>query len=328
MVDIRTSFVGLNLNSPIIIGSSGLSRNVDKVKALAEAGTGAVIVKSLFEEQILAETASMQSDGDYTEAADYLAHYVRQGEVNRYLEHLTLLKSSVSIPVIASICCISHASWEDFALQMEQASADALEVNIMRLETDLYYSAGQAETLYVQLIKSIKARLRIPIIVKLSRYHTALPALVDKLRAAGADAVTLFNRPYQPDLNLDTEEYSSGGVFTHDGDFADSLRFTALVSGLVGGIEISTSTGVYTWREVTKAILAGAQTTQMCTAIYKSGAVAVSDALMGLRMWMEKHGYQSVDEFRSRLNAKAHPETNVFERVQFLKYFGGQGDKA
>lgn len=324
MVDISTSFVGLQLKSPIIVGSSGLTRSVDKVKAFAEAGAGAVILKSLFEEQIEAQVASLSEHNDYTEGAEYLAHYVRAEEIGQYLELIKKYKASLDIPVIASVCCMRSESWYDFALQIQEAGADALEVNIMKVETDLFYNPTVAEQGYITLLQELKQRLRIPIIVKLSRYHTALPSLVDKLRAAGASAVTLFNRTYQTDINLDTEELSSGDVFSHKGDFAETLRFTAIVSGAIKGIEISASTGIYTWEEVTKALLAGAETTQMATVLYKEGATAIVTALEGLKAWMDEHGYLSIDELRGRLNAAQTGQSNTYERVQFMRYFGGQ----
>lgn len=324
MAELKTTFVGLELQSPIIIGSSGLTRNIEKVKEMADAGAGAVILKSLFEEQIENQGQAMQAEGDYTEAADYIAHYIRAEEVGRYIDLIARYKKTLSIPVIASICCLKSDSWVDFASRIEQAGADALEVNIMRLETDLFYDAKTGEELYVNIVQELKKHITIPIIVKLSKYHTALPSLVDKLRAAGAEAVTLFNRTYQTDINLETEEFSSGDVLTHDGDFSDSLRFTAIVSGAIKGIEISTSTGVYGWDHVAKSLLAGAQTTQMCTTLYRHGAQAITDALTGLQLWMQRRGYESIDEVRGRLNAGSIGDTSLFERVQFMKYFGNK----
>lgn len=328
MADISTSFVGLQLQSPIIIGSSGLTRNLDKVKAMAEAGAGAVILKSLFEEQIEAEAQQMQQHSDYTEASEYVAHYVRAEEVNRYLDMIKLYKKELSIPVIASINCIKSDSWISFASKIQEAGADALEVNIMRLETDLFFDPIASEKGYCEIVSKLRAQIGIPIIIKLSKYHTALPALVDKLRASGANAVTIFNRTYQPDIDLNKEEFRSGDIFTHMGDFTDTLRFSALLSKLVPQMEVSTSTGVYTWQEVTKSLLTGAQTAQMCTALYKEGVSAITDALAALGMWMDKHGYRSIDEFRGRMSAatSSTEDTNIFERIQFMKYFGGRGD--
>lgn len=323
-VSLRTDFVGLQLQSPIIVGSSGLSRSLDKVKAFVEAGAGAVVLKSLFEEQIEAQVASMATHSDYAEGADYLAHYVRAEELGQYLDLIHQFKQELSVPVIASVCCMRSESWYDFAQEMQDAGADALEVNIMKVETDLFFNPTASEQGYINLVQELRRRLRIPIIIKLSRYHTALPALVDKLRAAGASAVTLFNRSYQTDINLDTEELSSGEVFSSPSDFADTLRFTALVSGAIKGLEISASTGVYTWQELAKALLAGASSAQMATALYRNGASAIAEALAGLKTWMSEHGYQSIDELKGRLNSASTGQSNTYERVQFMRYFGGK----
>lgn len=323
-VDLSTTFVGLQLRSPLIVGSSGLTRSLDKLKSYAQAGAGAVILKSLFEEQIESQVASLASQSDYVEGADYLAHYVRAEEVGQYLELIREFKRELSIPIIASVCCMRSSTWLDFAQQIQEAGADALEVNIMKIETELFFDPIASEQGYISLVQELRRRLSIPIIIKLSRYHTALPALVDKLRAAGANAVTLFNRSYQTDINLDTEELSAGEVFSHEGDFADTLRFTALVSGSIKGLDISASTGVYTWQELTKALLAGATTAQMATAIYKHGAGAIREALEGLRAWLSEHGYLSVDEVRGRLNSMHTSQSNSYERVQFMRYFGSK----
>lgn len=326
MADITSSFVGLKLQSPIIIGSSGLTRNLEKVRALADVGAGAVILKSLFEEQIEAYVASMGQSNDYTEAFEYIAHYVRAEEVERYLDMIRQHKAQLSIPVIGSVNCYKSDSWVDFAIHIESAGADAIEVNLMSLECDLFANASEVEARYVALISRLRERISIPIIVKLSRYHTALPSFIDRIRSAGANAVTLFNRSYQPDINLEKEELTGGDIFSHIGDFTETLRFTGLISSLVPKIEISASTGIYTWQEVAKAILAGAQTTQMCTILYKEGPKAVSNALTALAMWLDKKGYHSIDELRGRLSEAPGKEVNIYERVQFMKYFGGRGD--
>lgn len=321
MIDISTSFVGLSLNSPLIVGSSGLTRNLDKIKQFASAGAGAVVLKSLFEEQIEAKGLEMLQQSDYPEAADYISTYVRTEEVGRYLDYINQARRELSIPVIASINCSKSSSWVDFAKQIEQAGAQALEVNIMRLETDLFFDAVKHDAFYTDIVSELRKQVNIPLIIKLSRHHTAVPALVDKLRASGASAVTLFNRTYQPDIDLDKEELISGDIFTHASDFTDTLRFTALVSAQTPKVEISASNGVSGWQELVKALLVGASTAQMCTALYKQGTLAITDALMGMKMWMQKQGYESVSEFRGRLNASSVPEAGLFERMQFMKYF-------
>ena len=323
MVDIRTSFAGLDLESPIILSSSGLTRNIERTKSFVEAGAGAVILKSLFEEQILMQTGHLIAQNDYPEAEDYIASYVRAEAIEGYLKLIRQAKEELSVPVIASINCTTQGSWVDFAERIRLAGADALEINIMRLETDLYFDPAKAEELYVSIVSSLVGK-GLPIIVKLSRYHTNPPVLVDKLRAAGAAAVTLFNRTYQIDIDLSREQLIGGEVFSHAGDFTETLRFTGLIRGLVPEVEISASTGIYTWEEVTKAILSGANTTQMCTAVYKRGATAIREALVGLQRWMVEHGYQSLDEIRGRLSYGSVADPSLFERVQFMKYFSSR----
>lgn len=269
------------------------------------------------------QTGHLIAQNDYPEAEDYIASYVRAEAIEGYLKLIRQAKEELSVPVIASINCTTQGSWVDFAERIRLAGADALEINIMRLETDLYFDPAKAEELYVSIVSSLVGK-GLPIIVKLSRYHTNLPVLVDKLRAAGAAAVTLFNRTYQIDIDLNREQLIGGEVFSHAGDFTETLRFTGLIRGLVPEVEISASTGIYTWEEVTKTILAGANTTQMCTAVYKQGATAIREALVGLQRWMVEHGYQSLDEIRGRLSYGSVADPSLFERVQFMKYFSSR----
>lgn len=324
MVDITTTFAGLSLKSPIILSSSGLTRQLERTKSFVEAGAGAVILKSLFEEQILLQTEHLIAQNDYPEAEDYIRSYTRSEALESYLQLIRDMKQTVDVPVIASINCSQQGSWVEFADRIRQAGADALEVNIMRLETELFFDPVATEQLYVDIVASLVGR-GLPIIVKLSRHHTNLPMLVDKLRATGAAAVTLFNRSYQIDIDLDREQLVGGEVFSHEGDFTETLRFTGLIRGLVPEIGLASSTGVYTWQELTKALLAGADVAQMCTAVYRQGASAIQEALKGLRYWMMEHGYQSLDELRGRLSYGSVADPSLFERLQFMKYFSNKG---
>ncbi len=319
MVDLQTSFAGLSLQSPLIIGSSGLTRNINHAVAYAEAGAGAVILKSLFEEQIVMHTEHLIAKNDYPEANEYIASYVRTEAIEDYLKLIREAKERLSVPVIASINCSGAGGWTEFAERIAEAGADALEVNVMRLETELYVDPAAIEAYYLSIVTALAGK-GLPLIVKLGRHHTCLPMLVDKLRAAGAAAVTLFNRSYQVDIDLTREQLIGGEVFSHEGDFTETLRFTGLIRGQVPGVGISSSSGVYTWEELTKALLAGADTVQMCTAVYKKGAEAISEALKGLRYWMMDHGYQSVSELRGRLSYATVPDPSLFERIQFMKY--------
>ena len=298
MVDIRTSFVGLPLESPIVVSSSGLTRSVSRARTLVEAGAGAVVLKSLFEEQILMHTGHLIAHNDYPEAEDYISAYVRTEALDTYLSYVREAKEHLGVPIIASINCRGRESWTEFAQQIREAGADALEVNIMRLESDLYFDPIATEQTYIDIVQDLRS-VGLPLIVKLSRQHTALPALVDKLRASGAAAVTLFNRTYQIDIDLEREQFVGGEVFSHQGDFTETLRYTGLIAGLVPGVEVA----------------------EMCTAIYKQGAPAIREALRGLHLWMQEHGYESIEELRGRLSYSAVPDPTLFERMQFMKYF-------
>lgn len=323
MVNLQTTFAGLQLSSPLILSSSGLTRSIDRTKALVEAGAGAVILKSLFEEQILMHTGHLLAHNEYPEAADYIASYTRVEAVDEYLELLRRAKAELSVPIIASINCSGLENWTDFAQKLKEAGADALEVNIMRLETSRFYDPVAGEELYLEIVRRLRT-VGLPLIIKLSRHHTALPTLVDKLRAAGATAVTLFNRSYQLDIDLEREQIVGGDVFSHAGDFAETLRFTGLIRGVVPSVELAASTGIYGWQELTKILLAGADVAQMCTAVYKHGPSIIKDSLTGLGRWMMDHGYQSVDEFRGRLSYASVADPSLFERLQFMKYYSGR----
>ncbi|SUB78290.1 dihydroorotate dehydrogenase-like protein [Porphyromonas macacae] len=324
MIDLTTNFAGLRLSNPVIAGSSGLTRNLSKIKELTDAGIGAVVLKSLFEEQIEMQGANLLDLSNYPEAADYISNYVKSDEINNYLNFIREVKREVSIPVIASINCYKSDSWVSFAKSVEEAGADALEVNMMRVETDLFGNPTEVVDEYVRVTEALVKRVSIPVIVKLSRFHVNMPALVDKLRAVGAKAVTLVNRAYQTDVDIDNIKLSSGNIFTDSDDLSDTLRFTGLVTGLVGRIDVSASTGVHEYKDVVKCLLVGATTVQMCSAIYQKGAIAVKEAIEGLEKWMKQKGYYNISEFRGKLNAKNLPSVTQFERMQFMKYFSNR----
>ena len=321
MLDLTSNYAGIVLRNPIVVGSSGLTNSAQKIEKLVAAGAGAVVLKSLFEEQIDALSNSMTSESDYPEAADYISGYVKANEINKYLDFVRDVKGRVNVPVIASINCYKAGDWTNYAKQIAETGVDALEVNIMRLEGKVSADATQLVNDYVSIVKGITSAVKIPVQVKLAKTFSCLPALVDKLRLVGAAGVTLFNRSYQMDIDIENERMSGGEVFTTAADISDTLRYTGLIAGLVPGVEVAASTGIYTWQELAKSLLAGAQVAQMCTAIYKQGAPAIREALRGLHLWMQEHGYESIEELRGRLSYSAVPDPTLFERMQFMKYF-------
>ena len=214
MTDLKTTFAGLSLRNPIIISSSGLTNSAGKNKRLAEAGAGAIVLKSLFEEQIMLEADQLKDPAFYPEASDYLEEYIRE---HKLAENLTLIKESkkeCNIPIIASINCYSDAEWIDFAKQIQEAGADALEINILALQSDVQYTYGSFEQRHIDILRHIKRTVSIPVIMKLGDNLTNPVALIDQLYANGAAAVVLFNRFYQPDINIENMEQISGAVFS------------------------------------------------------------------------------------------------------------------
>ena len=321
MADLRTDFVGLKLRNPLVVSSSGLTDSVEKIRKLEEAGAGAVVLKSLFEEQILYEAGHLSRSSDYPEADDYIQQYTRSNSVDQYLDLIEEASSAVSIPVIASINCVSSTEWTDFATKIEEAGASALELNVYFLPAGRDASSQVYEKLYLDIAEKVKRRLKIPVIMKLGLHFTHLVNLVDLLYYRGVDGVVLFNRFYSPDINTKDLKMISSEVFSAPADIRFSLRWVAIVSAMVEQIHLAGSTGVHDGQGMVKMILAGARAVQVCSAIYKKGPEIIGSMLDELDQWMEGKGFAQLDVFRGSMNYKNLPEPRVYERSQFMKYF-------
>ncbi len=322
MNKLGTSYLGLPLKNPLIVGSSSLTNSVEKVKKLENAGAAAVVLKSLFEEQMLHEAQTLQNAGEYyPEAADYLQAYVSGHSVSEYLQLIADLKQSVSIPVIAGVNCISASGWMDYALKMEQAGADAIEINMYFIPTDKDKVSEKYEATYFEIATELKKTLKIPFAFKLGNRFTNLSYMVDQLYYRGAGAVVLFNRFYEPDIDIKTMTLKSADVFSSASDIRYLLRWVSIVSATVEKIQISASTGIGDASAVIKMLLAGAQTTQICSALYKKGPDLLKIIREETEKWMEEHHYKSIDEFRGKLNYKNIENPEQYERSQFMKYF-------
>ena len=270
MTDLKTTFAGLSLRNPIIISSSGLTNSAGKNKRLAEAGAGAIVLKSLFEEQIMLEADQLKDPAFYPEASDYLEEYIREHKLAEYLTLIKESKKECSIPIIASINCYSDSEWVDFAKQIQEAGADALEINILALQSDVQYTYGSFEQRHIDILRHIKQTVTIPVIMKLGDNLTNPVALIDQLYANGAAAVVLFNRFYQPDINIENMEQVSGEVFSTSADLATPLRWIGIASSVVNKIDYAASGGVANPEAVVKVILAGASAVEVCSAIYQN----------------------------------------------------------
>ncbi len=320
----ETRYAGLNLTSPIIVGSSGLTNSVEKNKELEKAGAGAIVLKSLFEEQIAMQSDWMLDGSDYPEANDYIRNYVKNNQVTDYLYLIQESKRNCKIPVIASINCYKADTWTDFAHQIEMAGADAIELNIFALNTELNKEYNTLEKSCVQIVRKVKESVHIPIIVKLGKHYSNIVELVEHLYANGASAVVLFNRFYQPDIDINKLQVVSGQVFSSHTDMADTLRWTGIVSGKLPQISVASSTGVHDWEDIVKCILAGASAVEICSTVYLHGNEIISQMRRSMEEWMNGMNYHSLTDFKGKLNYSNIADPAMYERIQFMKYFSNR----
>jgi dihydroorotate dehydrogenase (fumarate) len=324
MIDLTTRYAGLTLRNPLIVSSSGLTDNPDKIKKLEDAGAGAVVLKSLFEEQINYEAIDLTKHTDYPQAEDYLNYYVRNNSVDQYLKLIEDVRKSVSIPVIASINCISSTEWVEFSRKIEKAGAHALELNVYFLPVDKDTPARTYEDIYLKLAATIRKLINIPIIFKLGQNFTNPVNLIDQLYNRGISAVVLFNRFYSPDINIDERKVVASEVFSSPTEIRNSLRWIAIVSHFVEKIDVAASTGVHDGKAVIKQILAGASAVQICSVIYKKGPAYIREILARMEEWMTRNGFSSPDQFRGKMNYGNITNPVVYERAQFMKYYSSQ----
>lgn len=324
MIDLSTNYMGLTLKNPIIVSSSALTNSVEKIEKLAKSGAGAVVLKSLFEEQITHETnhiAESNNQTDYPEAYDYIKSYTRSHDIGDYLSLIKNAKAATSIPVIASIHCYSSAEWIEFARQIEIAGADAIELNINILNTDKFTKEAESLDKYLQIVNQVSKAVAIPVAVKIGQQFSNMVSFIHQLHGAGAKAVVLFNRFFEPDIQIDKVELTNSEVFSTPFDYSKTLRWTAIASGQLKDATLSASTGIHTGETIVKMLLAGAQTTQICSAIYLNGPQVIEQMLQTLTHWMEMKKFNAIADFRGALNYKNIPNPAVYERTQFMKYF-------
>jgi len=321
MIDLSTSFAGLSLKSPIIVSSSGLTSSVDRLKKMAAAGAGAVVMKSLFEEQINYEVESMSEGQDYPEAGDYIRTYARENSLAQYLSFIKEAKEAVDIPVIASVNCVSSNEWIDFAGKIEDAGADALELNIYFLPIQKDKDPREYEQAYLHLVSEVKKKTSLPLIIKLGNGFSNITWMVNQLYRRGAAAVVLFNRFYAPDINTDDMSFGSAEVLSSPAELRNSLRWIGIVSSQVDHLDLAASTGVHSGMAVVKQILAGATAVQVCSVLYRNGLDYIRDMITEMKKWMEKNQYESPGDFRGKMNYGSLDDPSVYERAQFMKYF-------
>jgi dihydroorotate dehydrogenase (fumarate) len=321
MSNLSTTYLGLSLNSPLIVSSSGLTGTVEKIRKFEELGAGAVVLKSLFEEQINFEAGVLVEDGLSPEAHDYITRYSRSNALESYLQIIEEAKKTVKIPVIASLNCMSVNEWVSFAKNIEEAGADALELNVFFVASQVGMSSEKYEDLYNNILLEVRNVTKMPVAVKIGYHFTNMVNLVNNLYIRGANGVVLFNRFYEPDIDIEKMELTSAGVFSSSADIRQSLRWVGIISDKVSKIDIAASTGVHDGKAAIKQILAGAKAVQICSVLYEKGNGQIPIINAEIKTWMDRKGFSTVEQFRGRLNYKNIPNPSAYERSQFMKYF-------
>lgn len=328
MADLSTKYLGITLSSPVIAGSSGLTNSVKDIKELEQNGAGAVVLKSLFEEQIMLEAdyrlKKAQEDGmmyaDYSETLDYIDLHVKEKELNTYLELVRKASNEVHIPVIASINCVSTMEWISFAKQIEGAGAKALELNVFVMPFNDKKRCDKNEKLTYDILKKVRQIITIPVSVKISPYFSNLGHVIEELEANGAGGVVLFNRFASPDIDIKNMRVTVGEKLSTPQEMANTLRWIAIMASRVK-MDLAASTGIHDGEAVVKQLLAGATVTQVTSVIYKHGPKVLVEINKALNDWMEDRGYNYIDQFRGKLSQASSQNPDAYERLQFMKYF-------
>nr|WP_320120623.1 dihydroorotate dehydrogenase-like protein [uncultured Marinifilum sp.] len=323
MAKLNVEFMGINLKNPIIVGACTYSASVEGAKKLEQAGAAAIVYKSLFEEQIQMEQAQFTDELDeYAERnAEMISLFpaLEHAGPKEHLLKLEEVKKNVNIPVIASLNCLYDVTWFDYALQLEKTGVDALELNFYQVPIDTEKTAAQIEDEKIKIVETLKKRLSIPFSVKLSPYYTNMSNFINRLDKAGASAFVLFNRLFQPEINIKKEKHVTSFNLSNQGDYKLGLRYVGLMHKKIKG-ELCGSNGIYSCEDVVQMILSGADTIQMVSAIYKNEPSHISKILSELENWMDNQGYKTIDEFKGKLSDNELKASDVYYRAQYLDY--------
>lgn len=323
-MDLTTKYMGLKLKNPLVPSASPLGRDVSTIKRMEDAGASAVVLESLFEEQIIHEKFEMdhflsQGTESFAEATSYFPESdMYNFGPDEYLGHIQKCKESVKIPIIASLNGVSTGGWTDYARHMQQAGADALELNSYYLATDMNKTPKEIEDNYVEVLKAVKKAVTIPVAYKLSPYFTSLSYMAKRFDETGADALVLFNRFYQPDIDLENLEVVPNLVLSTSESRRVPLRWIAILYGKIKGSLAATS-GIHTAEDALKMIMVGADVTQLCAALFQNGIDHITTILNGMSQWMEEHEYESIQQMKGSMSHKSVAEPAAYERANYMK---------
>jgi dihydroorotate dehydrogenase (fumarate) len=329
-MDLTTKYLGFDLKNPIVPSASPLSKSVDQAKELEDNGASALIMYSLFEEAITAETETMnrflhQQDTGFAEAEDgFLPDWQDFSTgLEQYLDNLHKLKEALDIPVIASLNGVTPGGWISHGKELEQAGADALELNVYYVAADIGLTGAQVEDRYLDILRALKAQISIPINMKLSPSFSSVGNMVQRLGDAGADGVSLFNRFYQPDINIDSLRLQPSLHPSTSAEALLAMRWIAILYGRVDGLSLGATGGIHTPEDAIKLLLAGSDAIHLCSTLLKNGAGQIAHILTGLETWMEEQSFESIEDVRGRVSALSVPEPADFERANYVNIIDG-----
>ncbi len=323
-MDLSTTYLGLNLKSPLVPSASPLTNSLDTIKRLEDAGAAAIVMHSLFEEQISHEAEQLDHFLSYgTESfAEALGYFPKHDQYkvgpDEYLNNIRKAKETVSVPVIGSLNGISTGGWTKYAKKIEDAGADALELNVYLVPADPSFDANKVEQLYIDILKTVKASVSIPVTMKLSPFFSSLAKTAADLDQAGADGLVLFNRFYQPDIDLEKLEIMPNLAFSSSFEMRLPLRWTAILYGRVKA-SLAATTGIYTAKDAIKMIMVGADVTMLCSVLLTYGVERLTSIETAMKEWMEEHEYDSIDTMKGSMSQKSCPDPAAFERANYMK---------
>jgi dihydroorotate dehydrogenase (fumarate) len=324
MIDLTTKYMGMTLKNPLVPSASPLSSNIDNIKRMEDAGAAAVVLHSLFEEQIEFEAEALShflefGTESFAEALTYFpAHNEYWREPEDYVELIRKAKEAVDIPIIPSLNGVSPGGWTGYAKRFEEAGADAVELNVYFIPTRFSLMSYDIEDLYVKLLRDVKQQLNIPVAMKLSPFFTAMPHVASMLDAEGADALVLFNRFYQPDIDIEELGVKSNLQLSTPIDMRLPMRWIAILYGHLD-CSMALTSGIHSSEDIVKAMMVGADVANLCSVLLKQGIDQIGHLLQGVTAWMEEHEYESIEQMQGSMSHKSVPEPAAFERANYMK---------
>jgi len=320
-MDLSTTYLGLKLKNPIIISSSRLTGSLENIKKCAKYGAGAIVLKSLFEEQLLADPGKLLDQDEkyfwFPEAVDFINDHSKEQGMKEYLDLIKSAKAETEIPIFASVNCNTPNEWPKFAAKLEDAGADGIELNISIMPFDSETSSQVIEDTYIDIVREVKKFVEIPVAVKISPMFTNIQSLVKRLEGAGADAVVLFNRLYRPDIDIENEKVIRKNILSAPEEITQPLRWVSLLSGSVS-CDIAGNTGIHSADGVIKHLLVGADAVQICSVLYKNGVDYIGTMLDEIDAWFQKKNYSELSQIKGKLS-RDDKNAAAFERVQYMR---------